>query len=687
MSGISRRSNSGRIALVMAFITLWTGLICARLGQLQILRHQELADAARERLQITRTVQAPRGLIYDSQMDELATSVTVNTVVAEPKNIQDLRKAARSLAAILELEPRTLEKRLADPAKKSFVVVKRRIDPKAALQIQDLQLRGVYFLEESMRAYPNGQLASHVLGFVNLEGEPGAGLELQYDRTLRGAQGEMSFTVDARRRSFDGRVEKPPVQGHSLVLSLNKSIQYTVERELAAVMEAYRASSGTVIVMESDTGRILAMANHPTFDANSFNLAPAEYHKNRAVIDMFEPGSTFKVVVAAAALEEGLTHAHEVIDCQMGSIRIGGHSFRDHKPYGLLTYNQVLEFSSNVGAAKLGLRLGERRLYESLRRFGFGSKTGVDLPGEIVGLVRDWQKWSALSIGAISFGQEVGVTPMQMLVAANAVANGGYRVTPSVVDRIIDQEGDLVFSRSSEVTRIMRPETAATVRDAFEGVVIRGTGRRAALEGYRAAGKTGTAQKIVDGRYSKSKYLSSFIGFAPLPHPRITVLVQIDEPRGAIYGGEVAAPVFARIAQETLMKLKVAPDRIVAPPRAKPELAVAAEDFLPDATPLRPVPAEAWARFAARTEDNTITMPAGDTVIVPDFHGLAKRDVVERASVLGIRVQTSGSGAAVSQVPPAGTPVGPGEICYVSFARGENLPARLAPAPTPPKQQ
>jgi cell division protein FtsI (penicillin-binding protein 3) len=270
-------------------------------------------------------------------------------------------------------------------------------------------------------------------------------------------------------------------------------------------VEKAKAKAGTVIVMESETGRILALSNYPQFNCNTYNTYDADYWRNRAVSDIFEPGSTFKVVVATAALEAGFTRPNEMIDCQMGSITIGGHVFHDHKGYGLLSFSQVLEHSSNVGAAKLGMRLGQQGLYESLRNFGFGTKSGIDLPGEIVGLVRDWRSWSGLSIGAISFGQEVGVTSIQILNAINAIANGGYLVRPSIVDRIIDENGDLVFLRTAERTRLMSPRTAETVSHAFVGVVLRGTGKRAALDGYRAAGKTGTAQKIEGRRYSNTK--------------------------------------------------------------------------------------------------------------------------------------------------------------------------------------
>ena len=478
-----------------------------------------------------------------------------------------------------------------------------------------------------------------------------------------------------------GKVEKPPVQGHSLVLSIDKSIQYIAERELAAGVENAAAASGTAIVMESDTGRILAMASYPGYNCNTYNDYSPDFWRNRAVSDFYEPGSTFKVVVATAALEAGLTRPDEQIDCQMGVLTVGNHVFHDHKAYGLLTFNEVLENSSNIGAAKLGLRLREQRLYQALCTFGFGSKTGVDLPGEIVGLVRDWQQWSGLSVAAISFGQEVGVTSVQILTAINAIANGGFRVRPSVVDREIDQNGDLVQVNKKEPTRIMRPETAAAVRDAFEGVVLRGTGRKAALEGYRAAGKTGTAQKIVDGHYSNTKYVASFIGFAPLPQPRITVLVQIDEPKGGIYGGDISAPIFRAITQEALLQLHVPPDQTMPMKAPKPGSSIAgdAEDFRPNATPILPVAARPEDADGASKCDAITVRVAAASVAVPDFHGLSKRTAVELCQDLGLEIQTTGTGSAVFQLPPAGTLVPVGETCSVTFTlskpQGANKPS------------
>ncbi|MFH1572467.1 MAG: penicillin-binding protein 2, partial [Acidobacteriota bacterium] len=514
-----------RLTLIVAVFCLWCIAILGRLGYLQVLQHGQFLRSAQERQQLTRSLPAPRGIIYDSGLNLLATSAPVSRVIAEPRKIKNPAETAQALAPVLDLDPARLLKRLQDPARRSYLVVKQRIGPQEEAEIDALDLEGVYFEEGSMRAYPNMELACHVLGFVNMEGNGGAGIELQYDRELKGRPGLQSHDVDARRVSFRGKVIQPPVQGHSLVTSLDKTIQFIVERELAEGVRSNRAVSGTAIVMEPATGRILALANYPGFNSNLYNEAAPELWRNKAATDFFEPGSTFKVVVAAAALEAGLTRPEELIDCQMGSIIIGRHAFRDHKPYGLLTFRQVLENSSNVGAAKLGLRLGEPALHGFLQQFGFGARTGIDLPGEVAGLVRHPRDWSALSIGAISFGQEIGVTSLQILRAINAVANGGYLVTPTVVDRIIDDKGDLIRVRAAARNRILSPRTAAAVSDAFEGVVLRGTGRRGSVEGYRCAGKTGTAQKIIQGRYSDTKYLSSFIGFAPLPDPQISVLV------------------------------------------------------------------------------------------------------------------------------------------------------------------
>ena len=687
MTDQGKKPNPVRVAVLIAGFFLWSGILAARLIHLQIGQHEEYLQQAQLRQSMKNSISPPRGNIFDAHMDELATSMTVSTVEAEPRRVKDRAAAAQRLAGILNLDAADLLAKMNDPAHRSWMVVKRRIDPNDEALVEALDIDGIYLTEESMRVYPNLDLAGQVLGFVNAMGDGGAGIELLYDRELKGTEGLVWSDVDALRRPFRGRVEKPPVQGHSLVLSLDRWIQDIAERELSAGVERARAAAGIAIVMESDSGRILALANYPGFNCNTYNEYAPYFHRNRAVSDAFEPGSTFKVVVAAAALEAGLTRPDEQINCEMGAMRIAGHTFHDHKPYGLLTFREILEFSSNIGAAKLGMRLGERRLYDALLKFGFGARTGIDLPAEAVGLVRDVSRWSGLSVPAISFGQEVGVTSMQILDAINAIANGGYHVRPSLVDCIIDQQGDLVRSNKPEPTRIMSPETAAAVREAFEGVVLRGTGKQAALEGYRAAGKTGTAQKIVNGRYSDSRYVASFIGFAPLPHPRITVLVLIDEPRGMMYGGDVSAPVFSRIAQQTLLQLHVPPDPSLPSRLPKPNAAIVAEtvDFVPNASSVAPAAFSPESNEVLNPDGTVVTRAAAATILLPDFTGMSLRTVIERGREAGIRIQAYGAGAAVSQEPAAGSRISIGEPCFVTFAAGG--PGASAGAAAPKNQQ
>ena len=667
MKGARIRTNRARLALVIGVTAAWSAFILARLAQLQVFRHQDYADKARSKQVLEVDVSAPRGIIYDSSLDELASNVPVSSVIAEPRKIGNIPETARRLARILSLDRQELLRRMQDPERQGYLVVKRRIDPQLDERIRELREEGVYLVEETRRVYPNKSLASHLLGFVNLEDDGGTGVELQFNGELKGKEGRVAMELDARRRSFAAQELIRPVQGHSLVLSVRRSIQYIAERELSGALEKYQSDSGTIIVLESATGRVLAMASRPDFDGNTYTKYPDVTWKNPAISEVFEPGSTFKVVVAAAALEAGLTSPGELIDCQNGKIVIAGHVFHDHKAYGLLTFSQVLEHSSNVGAAKLGLRLGREQLYGALRTYGFGSRTGIDLPGEIPGLVNSPADWSGISIGAISFGHEVGVTSLQILSAINAIANGGYLVRPSVLDRVITAEGELVRASEPIRRRVMSEKTAAAVRSAFEGVVLRGTGRRAALEGYRAAGKTGTAQMIVNHSYSKTDYIASFIGFAPLPDPRVTVMVRIDAPKGAIYGGDVAAPVFQRVAQEALLELRVPPDPSIPLPKTNPaQLAATSADYTLDAMPDVPVTAP---RGEAPEADQPVRLRVGAVVRIPDFIGMAKRTVLERCRELGLELKASGSGVAVYQNPEPGSEVGRGEVCVVTFGR------------------
>jgi len=678
-----------KILIVVAGIFIWGALVFAKLVQIQVLDNDYYVRRAEIQQQSAGDIIAPRGIIYDNRMDVLAANTTLSRVVAEPRHIKDIPETAKQLASILGIDQKKLQSRMEAPERRAYLVVEHRIDEEHEKAIKALKLDGIFFEDEIVRSYPNNDLACHVLGFVNFEGAGGAGIEQEYDKYLKGTPGRYTYAKDGKLKPgiYRTQIEIPPVQGNALVLSIDKSIQYIVDRELAAGVKKAAAVAGTAIVMESDTGRILAMSNYPRFDSNKYNEYKSEYWYNRAVTDVFEPGSTFKVAVAASALKAGLTRPDEMIDCQNGSITIGGHVFRDHNRYGLLSFKKILAVSSNVGAAKLGLRLGQERLYESIRDFGFGETTGIDLPREENGLLRHWSKWSGLSIGAISFGHEIGVTSMQILTAVNVVANGGFRVKPYIVDRIIDSEGNLVEKRDPEKVRILDGKTAREVAEALKEVIMPGgTARRAALDGYVAAGKTGTAQKIVKdpitgkNRYSNNKYVASFVGFAPLPNPKITVLVQLDEPRNGYYGGEVSAPIFQQIAQESLMRLKVQPDLTLAPaqPKSKQQYVKNdAVDFLPADTFFEPVE---FTENGTMKEDlpGIITVRVeSKSVVVPDFNGMSKRGVLDLCYDLGLQLKSGGSGIAVSQNPPPGTLVVPGDACSVVFAKQDEVQGKL----------
>jgi cell division protein FtsI (penicillin-binding protein 3) len=544
----------------MAIFCVWSIAIATRLVQFQVFQREKLSILADTIQKKPKPLPALRGAIYDSNMAELAISVIVSNVYAEPAKMKDIHDAAGELAPLLGSDSKALVLALTGTGPNRRLLLAKRINPDQAQQIRDLGLNGIELEDENLRAYPNGNLASNTLGFVNKAGTGAAGLEHGYNDELQGRQGKAVCDVDAFGRSFNQTLVDPPVPGRSLVLSIDRFIQHITQRELAAGVRQFRAKAGVAIVMESDTGRILALASYPDFDCNAQGNDQNSW-RNRAIQDTFEPGSTLKVVVAAATLEAKLAKSDESIDCKMGAMKIGNRTIHDHKPYGWLTFPEIFAYSSNICSARLGLRLGAKRLYDALGTFGFGSTTGIDLPAERTGRVRNWKNWSDPSVASISFGQEIAVTSMQMLVAINAVANGGYRVRPFVVDRIINEKGETVRMNSPQRTQIMGSETAAAVTNAFKGVVQYGTGTLASLDGYCVAGKTATAQKEEFRHYSKTKYVASFIGFAPLPKPRVTILVQVDEPKGKIYGGEVAAPIFHRIAKEVLVKLQVPPDK------------------------------------------------------------------------------------------------------------------------------
>jgi cell division protein FtsI (penicillin-binding protein 3) len=474
-------SPFGRRALALAVMfALWIVGLNVRLFQLQIVRYGEFLTRAQRQQRRTIEVSPKRGVIYDRNFRELAMSASVDSIFAVPADIPAPETVADLLGRVLGIDPAELLARM--KGSRSFCWVKRKVDPLEAERVRALNLKGIYFQKESKRFYPKGELAAHILGYVGLDENGLAGVEVMFDKQVRGRPGMLLIQADARRRWY-GRSERPPDPGENVVLTLDEKIQFIAERELAAAVGATRALAGTVVVMVPGTGEVLAMANRPTFNPNAYAQAPAEAWMNRAISAAYEPGSTFKLVTIAAALEEHLTRPDEPIDCQMGSIEIFGHRIHDHKPFGMLTVTQVIANSSDVGAIKLGLRLGDERMYRYMRALGFGAPTGIGLPGEARGLTRPPERWSKISIGAISMGQEVGVTPMQLLTAVSAIANGGRLVAPRIVRETFHQsparrDGVLfaapqgVGEAAADARQVLSPETANQVRNMMREAVV-----------------------------------------------------------------------------------------------------------------------------------------------------------------------------------------------------------------------
>jgi cell division protein FtsI (penicillin-binding protein 3) len=512
------------------------------------------------------------------------------------------------------------------------------------------------------------------------------GIEYELDGQIRGKSEKIIVMADARQRWFDGG-EAQRERGANVVLTLDEKIQYIAERELAAAIAKTRAAAGTVIVMNPNDGEILGLANWPKFNPNAATDVPAETRMNRAVSAIYEPGSTFKLITLAAAFDQGITRPEEVFDCENGAVYIAGHRIRDHKAFGLLTVSDILAQSSDVGAIKVALRLGAPKFYDYIRAFGFGQLTGVDIPGESKGMLQRLESWTPISIGSISMGQEVGVTPIQLITAVSAIANGGTLYRPHVIAELRQGEQTLPIEGTSTVSesrRVIRPETAATLRRLMEGVVLNGTGKLARLDGWTAAGKTGSAQKIdpATGRYSATQLIASFTGFAPINNPAVTILVSLDSPVGEHEGGQVAAPVFKRIAEQVLPYLDVPRDVPNGPKLLKASYkggresgSETLEDFtptdfsgLPDQPPVESAATNPkGGKSQTQAPSVTVAVDEGGDIQVPDFTGKTMRDVTEMCLKLGLDPVLVGTSLATNQTPAAGAKVRRGAKITVQF--------------------
>jgi cell division protein FtsI (penicillin-binding protein 3) len=500
-----------------------------------------------------------RGAIYDRLGRPLAVNVPSYSLYAVPPQIKDRACVLRHLRDILGLEASFLEERLSRP--KQFVWIARKCDLSTMEKIRSLKLDGLYFLKESRRSYPNSKLASQLIGFAGIDNVGLDGLEMVYDTYLKGEPGWTMVFRDARQRNLAlTDVLKPPVDGYALVLTIDQVIQYIAERELQKAFEKYNAKGATIVVLDVKTGGILALANLPTYDLNEPSRYPIESRRNRAVTDYFEPGSVFKIVAASAALEQKVFSPQDKIFCENGEYRVANHTLHDVHPYGWLTFAEVISQSSNIGTTKIAQKMGGGPLYEYAKLFGFGVPTGAGIPGEVGGVLKPVSAWSKTSIGAVPIGQEVCVTALQLVCAIGAIADDGVYMKPHVVQAIVDKNGEVIKSFEPEmVRRCLSSETSKMIREILKRVVTDGTGKLAGSKIFRFGGKTGTAQKVeANGTYSHSKFMGSFIGFAPAEDPQIAIVVVLDEPRPYYYGGVVSAPVFKAVAEDVLKYRQVA---------------------------------------------------------------------------------------------------------------------------------
>ncbi len=647
--GTWRRDMKSRLLVALGLILLWGVGLEARLVFLQVIAHDDFVRRARDQQQNVFEPEPARGDILDRNGEVLAYSVEGHRVIADPSQVKDPVKDAAEICAALgdctAKEQSTLAENLKGTGKYLSVRTPRFVSPAASIRLRTLiEARKkahvptvVQLIAESRRYYPKLDLASHVLGFVGDQGHGAEGIEAKYDKVIVGEKGRVFVQVDAGRREISTRVERAPTAGGNLELTIDLRLQHIAERELHNAITAVNAVGGSVVILEPFTGEILAEASYPTFNPNAYWEVPDDSRRNRVVTDTYEPGSTFKIVTASAALNEGVYKTSDLIDTNPGVIKITGrkpiNEAKGHN-YGVLSFEDVLIKSSNIGAIRIGQHVGADRLMQYVRRFGFGEILAPDFAGQSRGQVVRSGNVDESTLASISMGYQIGVTPLQVAAAASVVANGGLLLEPHIL-RAVTRDGRRETVEPKVLRRVISPETALTMTALMEGVAERGTAKAAALARYRVAGKTGTAAKVVNNRYSDTEYNVSFVGFVPSRQPALTILVVIDTPRkGPAYGGTVAAPVFKRIAEAALQQIGVAPSINPVPP-----IVTTSHRILPDAPSRSGLP---------------VITQIGGRPVMPDIRGLSLRDALRVANSLGLSMTAEGNGFVVTQSPEPG---------------------------------
>lgn len=658
-----RRTVRGRLFVVTIAFTAWAAVIEARLVHLQVVEYAFYsAEASSQQVKLI-DMPARRGDILDRNGRLLAYSVDADSVFVVPRDLKEsipdtIRKLCAALDGCSPQERSGLQKRFT--LQEHFAYVRRRVTTEQARNVVALKLAGVGLLKEPRRYYPNRELAAHVLGYVGLDDNDRqkgrAGLEARYDKEVRGHDAKLLVQKDGKSRALN-RIGDPPVPGASLELTIDANLQYVAERELRRGVEENRAAGGSVVIMDPATGEILAMANEPSFNPNDYGQTDEDARRNRAVQDVYEPGSTFKMITATAGLEEKVVKPTTMIETGNGAWNMGGRVVKDTHGHGTIPFADVIALSSNIGSIKVGWMLGAERLGKYVKQFGFGTRLSPDFyPGENAGLLWDPSGWTPTgALASVAMGYQIGVTPLQMATAASVIANGGELVQPRVVRAFIEGNTRKLVPRKV-VRHVASPGTFATLTEILEAVVDRGTAKSSQIEGYTIAGKTGTSAKLEGRHYSASAYNASFVGFVPSRKPAFTILVWIDTPRaGSTYGGVVAGPVFQRIASEALRLLGV-------PPNINPEAPVLVRHD-----------AGSEVRVAGPVMPRTLLSPApsqaNGELVLPELRGLGGREALRVLSRLGLSARLSGDGVVLEQEPPAGTPVEPGANCRLALGR------------------
>ncbi len=643
--------KEARIRLRIKIVTIGVGIVfivtLARAVKLHCFKDDNLGWVASKQYNAKIPQSSRRGKILDRAGRELATSLPVPSVYADPKSVSLTDDERKTLASLLKMDEKELNQKLKIPRR--FVWLKRMVDSSVIEAIKGMQ--GIYYVEESRRFYPNGELASHILGAVGMESDALAGIELANDRFLGSKKHDAVFKRDARGKFYFAPVaynEQDDVD--DVILTIDKQIQFVTENALEKAATAANARGGTAVVMDVKNGAILAMANSPSFDPNNYSKYPQDTWRNRAIADSIEPGSTFKTLIISSALDNGSVTPEDQFNCEGGAITIGRATLHDSHAHGTLSVRDIIKVSSNIGAYKVAREIGKEKLFEYLRKFGIGKRTGIDYPGEVGGIVRNPETLQPVEFATIAFGQGISVTPIQMTAAFSAIANGGKLMRPYVIDRIVNNQGITIMrSIPMEVSEPISEATAKTVISMLEGVVGEGgTGTRAASKEYQVAGKTGTAQKVTEGsgHYAAGKYYASFIGIAPADAPRIVIFVGLDEPKGSYFGGSVSAPVFKEIAEATLKHLDV--------PSALSRVVVATQRQRTDSVDL-PKDKKRFQKLS------------GGDFQVPDVRGITMRDVMEAVGQADVKIKVNGSGLATDQSPSPGGVIKEGETFKVSF--------------------